>query len=697
MANLTKTFIVTKGGAGINDVTSFIDRELGRDATLVKSLSAASINDTTTYLTLEYLSSPAVSIEVTNPINGLVTSTVSPPLQFHAQYSQPIDVSTYNGSSVRFSKNGVATTGSALVESNMANYIVAYKLDGYLTGSGSGNSGSYTLLFDKSVQTSDGSDQISNSLFGFNIAREASPYIGLENLYTHNIKRGKMLMKYAILDTSVFADKKIKTVLKSLTVGGELLAQTTAQKGSYTEVFSLILDQPEPIPDAVYPRLGAMSQPNAGLNKVTITYRNPVRTAQIAEESVYAITRSWNSQLAIDPIYVSVIDNKTIEIDIKSLIADEHITNNYIDLMCMPGLYSSNEVGGIDATRPYLLPFTTYISEVVVGTGVSGVTGPQGPQGPAGPSGAGFSGNAPLTDNAILRWDGTAGTTVQGSSTNLSDAGALGLGSNLTITGNTMTLGAGGTQGVLNIGSDPILRVSTAGQTLLKATTSINLQSGATTRVKMDCTDGTFYPNVSQVGTLGKGTNEWGALYVADTYASNSINYLGYKQPRFSFGPTMPVPSISGDMHYSTTDNELYYYDWGRTKWLSLSIISLSAGSTGSPGAAHYLSFNQCGTAATDNGSSDGFGYVVPYAATIVGASICSQNAPGTTSTLSLKGYDGTDILSPALTLSGTNIAYSTSLNTDIAESDRILFYINPGGDPISPLEAFILIRKTRS
>ncbi len=676
MVNLTRTFLITKGGGGINDVTTFIERELGRDATLVKGLTATASNNTVTYLTLQYSDSSDASIEITSPVNGLVTSTVSPPTQFYAQYSQPIQVATFTDSSVRFAKNGAATTATTVVQPGCSDQVVAVHLDSYIPSGGSGTSGSYTLLFDRGVQSIDGSEQVSSSLFGFNVAREASPYIGLEGLYTRAIKRGKMSLKYAILDASEFADKKIKSILNSLSTGGELLAQATAEKQNQVEIFALVLEKPEPVPDSVYPRLGSMRQPTANFNRVTLTYKNPIRTAQLMDTALYSISPSWGVTLDITNSYISVIDDKTVELNVGQFLYDQSVSNAYfVSLLCLPGLHSANEIGGLESTRPYLMPFTTFISEVAVGTGVSGVTGPQGPPGPPGPSGqtgasglsgqkgdkgdqgiqglqgdpgpqgpigptgpsgssgasgsagrdgSGISGNPPYTDNALTRYDGTVGNTIQGSTATIDDGGSLyvtntiNAGSNITLSGTNLTIGAGGAQGVLTIGSAQSLRVGTAGTLNVKATDAINFQSGTTTRATVDLSDGTVFPYGNYTSNFGKvNTNEWANIYAGNLYASVGIYQQTYQQPRFTFGAVVPAPLNYGDTHYSTVDNEIYYYDWGRSKWLSTSLVAKEASRPGGYTSDHlYAQVNIL--------MSDTNGFSFPYDVQIVGMTSCT-------------------------------------------------------------------------
>jgi len=393
MSVLTKTFIIGRGGTGVRDIQSFIAREVGHNASLVKSISASSINDISTFLTLEYYDRPNTSIEITSPVNGLITSTRTPPFVYHVQYSEPINTGTLaiSGQQILFETTYV--TGQWVWETGMNNQILSISLSGvppFFSGTGQ-FSGNYTISFDKSIQSSDGDDQVSSSLYGFNLVREAAPFVGNEYLYTKDVKRGNIEVKYALIDTSTSPDTKIKTILSSLSAGGELLSYTTVQKGLFqTELFAIVLTKPEPVPDSIYPRLGSMNLDSVQLRKVTVAFKNPINTGQAKAESIFSLCKKFGTTLDIAPSYINILNSKMLTVDVANFYTDNSVANHYVSLMLKPGLRSDVSVGGEPSTRSYLLPFGTFIP--VGGAGV-GATGPAGPQGPTGPSGAsGLSG-----------------------------------------------------------------------------------------------------------------------------------------------------------------------------------------------------------------------------------------------------------------------------------------------------------------
>lgn len=596
MSLLTKTFIISRGGGGINDVTVFIARELSVDASLIKSISASSINNQSSILTIEYYDKPQSFIDITSPINGLVTSTSSNPEFYSICFNQSIDSGSIDNS---ITINATGISGQYRLESG--NNILYTNIGGVLTGSYSGN---INVRVSHDISNNVGVTQDGDSLFGFTMVSESAPYIGNEQTYCSSIKRGIVQAKYFIVDSQTPADSKIRSLLASLTDGSELLTYTTVQKGpNTTEVFALVLTKPEPVPAAVYPRLGAM-QPNvyAHLKTIAITYKSSIDTGQVkAQTGLYLFPKTYSQTIAIPPSYINIIDDRSITINFADFYVSNSCTGKYIDIVLATGLRSALSVGGLPSTRSYMLPYSTYVSELFIGTGsgtgvgpqgpagpsgasgATGATGPTGPTGPAGPPGSGFSGVPPFIDEGIIRWNGPDGTGIQGSNATIDDVGNIYAGSHVYASGSQLVLSNGNTSvGTITFGSDQILRVAVSGSTTLKCTNTITLQSGNSNRLRMDASDGTWYPVTSNVPSLGKTANKWNTLYSTYIDVADSINFAGNDINRSTYGTTFPSPIRSGDISYRTDFGETFVWNDLVTGWTSLTPIHINFAANGS-------------------------------------------------------------------------------------------------------------------
>lgn len=637
MSLSTRTFIVSKGGNGINDITAFISRTIGRDARLVKSISVSSINESSSALTLEYLSKPDKSIDISNPVNGLISSTLAAPLNYSVLYSYPILPNTVSSNKILLNESPI---NSWYIEPNSNNQIISLSLSG-LTGTGV--TGAHIVYLDKSILSQDSTEQNNSSLLGFNLVRQAAPFIGVETAYTEEVLRGQIEAKYALIDTTSSANLKIKNILLSLSVGGTLLAYATVQKEQFkTELYAIVLTKPEPVPVAVYPKLGSINLNSVQLNKVTIAYREPINTQQMTSESMFSINKQYGLTLNVGTQYIEVINNKMITIDVGRFYLDNFIVSNYINIISKPGLKSSEDVGGIEQSRAYLLSFGTFVPEIFVGTGasgagaqgptgpigpsgatgvtgvagatggqggngLSGAQGPTGPNGDIGPSGIGFIGEEPFVDNALLRWSGINGNTIQGSNANLTDAGALTIAGNITLSGSVLTIGAGlsGLGSVL-FNTTPIFRVQTAGVVQYKYGTSIRIQNNSSDRIWIDA-DGTLYPDLDATTDFGKTIKQWNNSYQANIY------HRTVRQQVVSFLGSNRIAIHDGDINYRTDLDELFVWDITRLAWLSAATMTVSCGSQLLESG--YLTFFGGEMSAT-------WGFTFPYDICIIGASV---------------------------------------------------------------------------
>ena len=79
MARLTKSFSISIGGGGIREVSSFLERELGKNLSRLDTIHAEPISDSVTSLTVIYHDEDPDPILISNPVVGQITSTVSAP------------------------------------------------------------------------------------------------------------------------------------------------------------------------------------------------------------------------------------------------------------------------------------------------------------------------------------------------------------------------------------------------------------------------------------------------------------------------------------------------------------------------------------------------------------------------------------------------------------------------------------------
>ena len=375
MTTKIKTFKITSGGLGTEEVSRFISRTIGRDLSLIDNISAISLNSTTTEISLHYREEPLSSIQTSLPPNGFVASTGSPLETVFLGFSSPINENSLVSGNI--SVDGVNLTGSYRVEPLTENYILSIDLSGVYNPL----EDVHVVEIDESLKTIRNQDQPSNTVFGYTQSQSAIVNQGYEEVYSSNDIRGTAKLTYARIDSSLNTTEKVKELVGR---SSDLLAFATVQKtANTTEVFILLLDKAEPVVASVFPRQGANNPVGEPFPSVVLTFKDPINTTQVTTRSgLFAIYQSYGSIISIDPSDITVINSRSISFDVNTLRNNYGISSPFINIFVRPGLQSAN---GIYLTKGYVFGHSS--STFTLGGGGSGPQGPQGPSGPAGTDG----------------------------------------------------------------------------------------------------------------------------------------------------------------------------------------------------------------------------------------------------------------------------------------------------------------------
>ena len=177
MALVTRTFKISRG-EGVRDVDVFLQNELGRNVSLIESMTAVSLNKQTTQLTITYRTAPEKVVDISNPIPGLIVSTGNVPSGIVVQFASEVRPETVTGGSqIQFNGSGVTGQDYDVIAAG-SNYILNVQVQDYYSTGATGISGIQNLLIDESIKDSDGFSQQNSALVGFTITNTASPYPG---------------------------------------------------------------------------------------------------------------------------------------------------------------------------------------------------------------------------------------------------------------------------------------------------------------------------------------------------------------------------------------------------------------------------------------------------------------------------------------------------------------------------------------
>jgi len=170
-------------------------------------------------------------------------------------------------------------------------------------------------------------------------------------------------------------------------------------------------------------------------------------------------------------------------------------------------------------------------------------------------------------------------------------------------------------------------------------------------------------------GTLDEAYGQWGEgrIINVDSGAVQLSASNGFAPLKIS--PITYVPNqwlSGGEICYK--DNELYYYDSTRAKWLSVSMTTVTAGTASSTAAGYMYTHNSIQMSST-------IGFTFPFNGTVVGISMANANS-STSCDLIVK-VDGSDLTSKWI--SGRDDS-TDNLNADFDKDTTISFYIDASG-----------------
>jgi hypothetical protein len=454
---LTKTFKVSRG-KGVHEIDSFLTRTVGREISLIKSLSAISLNASTTQLTVVYETSIVEPVDITSPVPGLIVGSGNAPTELLFQFSSKAVHGSLSGSNqVIFNETGV-TTGRFSWPTYGEDHILSVNPSGLY----SGDLGIFNTLISPSIlKATNYTPQNSTSLTGFTVTDVASPYIGERVLYTSSRRRGRPRIKVVSLDTSTSSPDKV--VAQALANEKDLLIFTAVQKTlTITDLFIIVIEEPEAHVIASSPPVGANHPTSTPFDDIYLTFSRPLNSNQVENtDGLFALSAGFKNVIDIEKLYVSLLsDQRTIKIRINAFLTAKGLSLNFINLILRSGLMSSS---GFTTTKPYLLPYST--NDLIGGggstgpagptgaTGATGATGPAGPTGPTGPAGAtgptGPTGERGLT--GVTGLSGAAGAAgaagATGPAGNTGPAGPAGATGPAGPTGPTGPTGATGATG----------------------------------------------------------------------------------------------------------------------------------------------------------------------------------------------------------------------------------------------------------
>ena len=407
----SKSFSVYKGDT-LEQVSTFINQEIGLDAYLIKGIQAVALNENVTQLTLLYNKYPDNILDSIAPREGSIFSSgvASNNFDIRFLFSTPIDFkSIYSGS---FKIDDVdIDSGKVYLDPNSNNYYV--KLSA--SGSAFQNNSFHTYQLSSLIKRSDGSSLPYSPVGGYVFNSLSSAYIGDYTNEYSNRRRGLVAVQVIRLSKNISPQQGVFEFFtqRSIPTDSLLFYSTTSTSVNSFDVYILYITKLEPQIIGGFPLNNSLLPSVSAPSKVTLVYNTQLDKSNLLSKSgLFTVEAGFNTSTPIHSNDLTLLsDLKTLEIDTSSYFTSEKVYS----IVSRPGLLGINSQVKIKPEQ-----WTIHISAYDAFTGsVSGSS-------TGAPTDANYilaSGNASLPNAYVLAYKNSFTGIISGSSITLSGIG----------------------------------------------------------------------------------------------------------------------------------------------------------------------------------------------------------------------------------------------------------------------------------
>lgn len=334
MSLRSKSFFVAKGDP-LDQITAFIERELGLDAFLIKELQASSPNKLTTELTLLYQKYDEEILTSLAPREGgIFTTGVTPNNNFDVRvlFSHPIDPNSLLSGAIIADGNELSSSEYYL-DPSCNNYFLKVNLSGYV----SEQFHDYRLNSSK-IRRYDGSLFPYSFVAGYTIHEQSSAHLGDRS--SKFKPRGKVKADVIRIQKSTTPQQAISEYLsnKNLDVNSLISYTTLAKDVNIIEIYLLYISAPEPQIVQGFPLTHSLFPDVSAPGYVNLVFSTKLDSAQFKlVPNLFSIESSFSSSVPIDQSDITLLsDGKTIRINTSNYFTDQKIYS----ILARPGIKS---------------------------------------------------------------------------------------------------------------------------------------------------------------------------------------------------------------------------------------------------------------------------------------------------------------------------------------------------------------------
>lgn len=330
----SKSFIVSHA-AVINNITSFIKKEIGLDAFLLKSIQVDPINSNNCRFTVYYYTQPESLVESISPPIGAVFSPeniTGNNFDLRILFNRPIDSLYLASGNISF--DGIdLDSGRFRVVSNTKNQFLKVSLSGnsYQT------SGNHYYSINSSLPFI-GVDNTYSIPGGFTLDGSPGIYLG-EDIDYKSKRRGEIAIGLVVTQKNNSIIEDINQFLLSNNLdSNSFICSDSIDKGTIIETYIVYLKNLEPQIVRSYPKNNSVFPYTSIPSNLTLTYNTKLDPASLTG-NIFQVESDFNTSAPIDSSDITLLsDNRSISIDLSNYITE----SNMYSILSNAGLASSN-------------------------------------------------------------------------------------------------------------------------------------------------------------------------------------------------------------------------------------------------------------------------------------------------------------------------------------------------------------------
>lgn len=345
MSLKSRSFLVYKGDT-LDNISQYLDQEIGLNAYLIKDIQAVSLNETVTQVTVLYNKYPDQALDSIAPREGAIfgSGIANDDFDIRFLFNYPIDFGSIESGTFLIDGQGLSTD-----KINLDNKSNKYFLKVSASGAGFQNYAFHTYQVAPSLKRIDGSSFSYTPVGGYIFNDLSSAHIGDYSRPYADRRRGKVAVGVVRLSKSINPQQGIVEYLNQKQITEDrLISYTSVSTSTNTcDVYFVYLVKIEPQIVSGFPLNNALLPQVSAPDKVTLVFSVQLDKAKLLSTAgLFTIESGFSSSINVSPSDITLLsDLKTVEINTSSYFTAEKVYS----IIARPGILG---LDGLEKEKP---------------------------------------------------------------------------------------------------------------------------------------------------------------------------------------------------------------------------------------------------------------------------------------------------------------------------------------------------------